>query len=403
MKVGTPGFVSLRLTEARQARGLNGTELADLIGVTPQSVSQYERGKQSPSPEMLALISDKLRIPLAYFTREARSVEINPIFWRGRTTATRAARDRAEIRLTWLREIIDYFSEFFDYPTLNVPVIERPRDFHDIDTDFLETAAMELREHWGIGDQPMPDLLLEMENNGIVVSRIRMGAEKLDAFSQWSSVYRIPFIVLGRDKASAVRQRFDAAHETCHVLLHNGIDPKRLNSAADYKILEDQAHYFANALLLPAGSFPSDLWSPSLDAMLSIKERWKVSVGAMIKRCEALGIINDENARRLWINYNRRKWRTSEPLDGKIEKERPRLLRRSINQLLEHKERSVSQILSALALAPSDIEELCDLEPGTLTGENADAKAMPVLKSKPERPTDSNVVPLFRRKGSKEA
>jgi len=405
MKVGTPGFLSGRLTEARQARGLNGTELAELIGVTPQSVSQYERGKQTPSPEMLGTISDKLRIPLAYFMKEVRHTEANPIFWRGKTTATRAARERAEIRLIWMREVIDYLSEFFDYPSLNIPTIDRPKDFREIDTEFLEMAAAELRSHWGIGDQPMPDLLLEMENNGIIVSRIRVGAEKLDAFSQWSSIYRIPFVILSRDKASAARQRFDAAHEACHVMLHGGIDPKRLNSAADYKILEDQAHYFANALLLPANTFSSDLWSPTLDAMLSIKERWKVSVGAMIKRCEALGIVGDENARRLWINYNRRGWRTSEPLDGKIEKERPRLLRRSIGQLLEHQERTVSQIISALALAPTDIEELCDLDPGTLTGGSADTKAMPVLKSRPQphRPTDGNVVPLFRRKDMKEA
>jgi hypothetical protein len=43
-------------------------------------------------------------------------------------------------------------------------------------------------------------------------------------------------------KASAVRQRFDAAHETAHLILHSNVDPKRLNSAADYKIMEDQAH-----------------------------------------------------------------------------------------------------------------------------------------------------------------
>src|SRR5260370_33749175 len=105
MRVGTSGFVCTRLTEARQARRLNGTELAELIGVTPQSVSQYERNKQTPSPEMLALISDKLNMPVSYFMREIKHVEPNPIFWRGRTTATRAARDLPEIRLILLREI----------------------------------------------------------------------------------------------------------------------------------------------------------------------------------------------------------------------------------------------------------------------------------------------------------
>jgi Zn-dependent peptidase ImmA (M78 family) len=351
---------------------------------------------------MLSLLSDKLNLPLSYFTREIRHTETNPIFWRGRTTATRAARDRAEVRLVWIREIIDYLAGFFDFPSLDLPkLMDLPRDFREIDTDYLESAAASVRTHWRIGEGPMPDLLLEMENNGIVVSRIQVGAEKLDAFSQWSSVYRIPFVVLGRDKASAVRQRFDAAHELAHLVLHGNVDPKRLNSAADYKILEDQAHYFASALLLPAEQFASDLWSPSLDGMLALKERWKVSVGAMIKRCKALYILDDESEKRLWINYNRRGWRKLEPYDGKIEKERPRLLRRSVTQLLAEGEQSVSQILSALPLAPRDIEELCDLDPGTLTGETADMRAMPVLKRKApaDDRSDDKVVNLFGHKG----
>jgi Zn-dependent peptidase ImmA (M78 family)/transcriptional regulator with XRE-family HTH domain len=397
MRVGTLGFIGARLTQARQARGLNGTELADLLGISPQSVSQYELEKHSPSPEVLTLISDKLSMPLSFFTRAAVAPEHNPIYWRGRSTATRGARDRAEIRLTWIHEIIDYLGEFFDFPSLDLPKIDLPTDFRQIDTEFLETAAARLRAHWRIPDGPMPDLLLEMENNGIIVSRIHVGAEKLDAFSQWSSVHSLPFVVLSRDKASAVRQRFDAAHELAHMCLHLNVDPKRLNTSSDYKILEDQAHYFASSLLMPPQEFSNDIWSPTLDGMLALKERWKVSVGAMIKRCEALDFIDDEGARRLWINYNRRGWRKSEPFDGKLEKERPRLLRRSISQLLSEEEQTVSQILSSLPLAARDIEELCDLDAGTLTGETAEMRAMPILKRRMSLPT-GNVVNLFKRR-----
>ena len=295
---------------------MNGTELADLIGVSPQSVSQYEHGKQSPSPEMLELISDKLNMPLSHFMREVSHLESNPIFWRGRTTATRAARDRAEVRLIWLRDIIEYFVSFFDFPKLDLPkLMDLPKDFRQIDTDYLENVAARVRAHWQVPDGPMPDLLLEMENNGIIISRIYVGAEKLDAFSQWSSAYDIPLVVLSRDKASAARQRFDAAHELAHLVLHSRVDPKRLNSATDYKIMEDQAHYFATAILLPADEFTNDLWSPTLDGLLALKERWKVSVGAMIKRCKALQIVDDESEKRLWINYNRRGWRTNSNMD----------------------------------------------------------------------------------------
>ncbi len=196
MKVGTPGFIGSRLTEARKARGLNGTGLAEIVGVTPQSISQYEHDKQNPSPEMLSVIAAKLNMPLSYFTLKQRADDTNPIFWRGRSTATQAARSRAEIRLIWIRQILDYLAGFFELPVLDLPKIDVPKDFREIDNDFLETAAAAVRNHWRIGSGPMPDLLLEMENNGIVISRIHVGVEKLDAFTQWSSDYHIPFVVL---------------------------------------------------------------------------------------------------------------------------------------------------------------------------------------------------------------
>jgi len=255
--------------------------------------------------------------------------------------------------------------------------------------------AKAVRDHFGVGSGPMPDLLLELENHGIIVSRINMGAEKQDGFSQINSKTGVPFVVLGRDKASAVRQRFDAGHELFHLLAHQTVENKRLNTKADNKIIEDQAHHFANALLLPEKQFMEELWAPTLDAMLALKDRWKVSVAAMIKRCEMLGVLSQDSCQRTWINYNRRGWRSGEPLDNKIEKERPRLLRRSVELILAEKLQSVSQIVSALNLNAQDIEELCDLDRGLLSRENSDAKAMPKLKGEQ---IDSNVVTLFRRR-----
>ncbi len=396
MNVGTPGFNGDRLAEARQARGMTGVALAEVIGVTPQSVSQYEKGKQTPRADVLEAISAHLNVPLSYFMRPSAALDDAPIFWRCRSTASSIARQRAEIRLRWVKDILAYLAGFLDFPPVELPKLSAPDSFREIDTDCLETAALELRKQWGIGNGPMPDLLLEIENHGIVVSRINMGAEKQDGFSQLARADGIPFIVLSRDKASAVRQRFDAAHELAHILLHRNVENKRLNTAADNKVIEDQAHYFANALLLPAEQFVQELWAPTLDAMVALKDRWKVSVGAMIKRCEALDLVDSDQAQRLWINYNRRGWRKEEPLDGKIEKERPRLLRRSVELLLSEKVQSVSQITGGIRLNPRDIEELCDLDPGLLSNELADAKAMPRLKG--DEPPVGNVIQLFGRR-----
>lgn len=396
MNSGTPGFNGERLTEARLARGMTAVDLAQFVGVTPQSISQYEKNKQTPRSDVLEALAFRLNMPRSYFLQPQEQPDNAPIFWRCRETSSNIARARAEIRLRWVKRILGHLAGFLDFPPIQLPKLDLPTDFRLIDREDLEIAAQSVRNQWGLGVGPMPDLLLEIENHGIVVSRIHMGAEKQDAFSQVSRVTGIPFMVLSRDKASAVRQRFDAAHELLHILAHQGVEDKRLNTKADNKIIEDQAHYFAGAILLPADQFVQELWAPTLDAMVALKDRWKVSVGVMIKRCEHLGLIDQEAAQRLWINYNRRGWRKQEPLDGKIEKERPRLLRRSVELLLSEKVQSVSQILGAIDLKARDIEELCDLDPGLLTTEDTDAKAMPRLKG--DDPTPANVISLFSRR-----
>lgn len=394
MSVVTQGFVGERLTEARRARGISATDLADLVGVSVQSISKYENEHQSPKIDVLHKIAAQLNFAYDYFLRPIPPVDERPVFWRARLTAPPLARERAAVRLEWMKEMIDYIATYFDLPTLNLPPINLPENGF-VDSAFVERAAAEIRQHWNIRPGPMPDTVEHLEANGVLVSRIHVHAEKLDAFSQWSDRFNLPFVVLSRDKASAARQRFDALHELVHITLHANISPRRLNDRAFYKSVEKQADQIASALLLPEYEFTNELYAPSLDAFLTLKERWGVSVAAMIMRCRFLDILDEDAARRLWINYNRRSWRNGEPLDGKMEKEQPQLIRRSFEMLIEEGVQSPSEILKALPFPPADIEELADLEPGTLTMVGQ-SRAEPVLKE--EFRQSSNVVHIFGKR-----
>ena len=394
----TPGFVGPRLTEARKARGISATDLADLVGVSVQSISKYENGHQTPRLEVLHALAETLKMPRAYFLRPVCASDNKPVFWRAKLSAPPVMRDRAGVRLEWMKEVADYIATYFDLPDVNIPKIDIPEHLEAIDLDFIEKAANIIRAHWNVRPGPMPDVIEKLETNGILVSRIHVGAEKLDAFSQWSDRFGLPFIVLSRDKASAVRQRFDALHELAHIILHNSVAERRLNDRAFYKTVEKQADRLANCLLLPAQEFSEELYAPSLDGFLSLKERWGASVGAMIMRCVSLNILDEDEARRMWINYNRRGWRNGEPLDGKLEKERPYLIRRSFELLISEGVQSARDILKALPFPAADLEEIADLEPGTLTG-IVETRPEPVLKSQYRDETASNVVQIFGKRG----
>jgi Zn-dependent peptidase ImmA (M78 family)/transcriptional regulator with XRE-family HTH domain len=392
----TPGFVGQRLAEARRARGVSATDLAGMIGVSVQSISKYENGHQTPKLDVFHTISAALNIPRAYFLRPVHLDDQRPVFWRGRLSAPPAMRERAAVRLEWMKDVVDYVAGYFEFPPLNILQIKVP-DIESVGPDFLKSAAAEIRSHWGIRPGPMPDVIEKLENNGVLVSRIHVGAEKLDAFSQWSDRFNVPFIVLSRDKASAARQRYDALHELAHIVLHKSLPQRRLNDRACYNAIERQADRLAGFMLLPEKEFSEELFAPSLDGFLTMKERWGASVGAMIMRCRSLGILDEDAAKTMWINYNRRGWRNGEPLDGKMEKERPFMIRRSFEKLMSEKVQSAAEIMTALPFPAADLEEISDLEPGTLTG-NVDSRAEPVLKAEFRSDGRGEVVSIFRDK-----
>lgn len=390
------GFQGARLLEARRARAISAVDLGAMTGVSSQSISKYENGHQIPRREVLDRVATVLTFPIDYFFRQPQTEDARPVFWRSKMSAQSVDLERALVRLEWLKEMVDYLSQFFDYPQLNLLDLNVPADPLKITSEFLEEAANEVRRSWNAKSGPLPDCLEKIEASGILVSRIHVRAEKVDAFSQWSDRFSTPFIVLSRDKASAARQRFDALHELAHVLLHKKVTEAQLNNRSVYKTLEHQADEFASYMLLPEQAFLEELYAPTLDGMLSLKERWGVSVAAMIMRCRSLGILDDESAKRLWINYTRRGWRKGEPFDGKMTKEAPHLIRRSVEMLLAENVQTVADLRKALPFPAEDLEELSDVEPGSL-GATVSARPDPVLKPGVGA-SRSNVVSLFGKK-----
>ena len=376
------GFVGSRLLEARRARRIMASDLADMANVSVQSISKYENEHQTPRHEVVERFASVLGMPWEYFFRQKAESDPKPVFWRSKLSAQTSSLDRALVRLDWLKETVDYLGEFFDFPELNLPYVTVPNSIYDLRFEDIEEIAKIVRDFWGVNRGPLPDVIDYIESTGILVSRIHVDAEKVDAFSQWSDRHSIPFIMLSRDKASAVRQRFDALHELGHIILHKNITQKELNHRETYKLLEEQAHFFAGCMLMPERDFVHELYAPTLDAMLSMKERWGTSVAAMIMRCKNLDLLNDDGAKRLWINYSRRGWRKGEPFDGKMDKEQPFLIRRSFELLISEGVQSVPDIRNSLPFPVEDLEEMTDVDKGTFGGSKG-SRAEPKFKSTP--------------------
>lgn len=362
MRLGTPGFIGTRLREAREARGMSPQQLADVLGVSKQAISQYESALQTPRPEVMDRLPAVLNVKSKFFFLPSSVDEGTPLFHRSLKAATKRDRQRARRRQEWQFEVIAFVESLVELPPLNLPALDLPSDPTDITSEMIESAATSLRRFWNLGDGVISDLVLLLENNGIVVSRGELWADELDAFSRWRRGR--PFVFLGSDKESAVRSRLDAAHELAHILLHQSVSDEQLAVREIFNCVETQAFHFAGAFLLPQGSFSSLVSFPSLDLFRALKPSLRVSIGGMLKRAEQLGLISD--ARPLWKKYRRRQWHREEPFDREMLPEQPRVLRHAIELLLEANVTTREEIVSRFGFPAKDIEELAGLPHGYL-------------------------------------
>src|SRR5437588_10991585 len=117
MSTGIPGFQGFRLTEAREAMNLTQTSLADLVGVSRQAVSQYEKGADSPGPEVFDRICSILRHESQFFLRpRLQSLQESTRFYRSMASTTKGARKKACVWESWTRELICFLSDYIEIP-----------------------------------------------------------------------------------------------------------------------------------------------------------------------------------------------------------------------------------------------------------------------------------------------
>ena len=146
------------------------------------------------------------------------------------------ARKRAKHKFSWLKTISDYLQEFIEFPAVNFSEGIFPDDPLKITPTMIESAASNLRKHWGLKDRPISNVIHLLENNGAVVTRMRLDAHTLDAFSCWRKDQQRPYFVLGADKNVAARSRLDAAHELGHIILHRHIDQHKIKNTTMFSL-----------------------------------------------------------------------------------------------------------------------------------------------------------------------
>jgi Zn-dependent peptidase ImmA (M78 family)/DNA-binding XRE family transcriptional regulator len=374
---GIQGFQCERLRQILAARRLSQAQLAALVGVSPATVSKWRAGSQSPERETLDRLASVVNVTPEWFTRLPTAKASLPLF-RSNASAHVAARAMLEARLEWSQDIAVALAEFVDFPELNLPV-RTFADPEEISRQEIEAAACECRNLWRIGRAAVQDLALAVEGAGVILIREETGIAQIEGLSAWSESLGRPLVLLSADKDNGYRSRFDLAHELGHLILHRHIS--RPTERDRHKQLEQQAHRFAGAFLLPAETFAAEVSTPvTLDDLLLLKRRWGVSVAAIVMRLRELKIVDEEGAQALFKRRSARWGAKSEPGDGDRLPERPRLLRRTIDLLVDENVMPLDAIPRHIGLAAHDIEMLTGLSEGYFQGK---AKVVQLARLRP--------------------
>ena len=332
-------FNPSRLALARRRRKLTKKALAESSGVDQKTILRYESGLSTPSEESMRCLAAALSFPLRFFSGpdvEEPTAESASF----RSLSSMSAGERAAALATGGIAFLvnDWVAARFLLPAA---------DILDVKEGYSpEAAARLVREQWGIGEKPIPNVLQLLESKGVRPFSLAHGTQAVDAFALWRD--DVPFMFLNLHK-TAERTRFDACHELGHLVLH------RHGGARGGRLVEDQANQFASAFLMPESDVRARLSAIySLDEIIEAKARWRVSAAALNYRLHKLQLLSDWQYRIFCIQLNERFARTEpQPIEWETSK-----LWEQVLKLLREDGLPLSRVADELAVPVDELEGL---------------------------------------------
>ena len=282
-----------RLNIARMRRKLTGKELAQRVGLSEVTISRL--GKAG-NPELSTIdgIAKELNFPKDFFYGNDIDIPTNASF-RSLKAMTGKERDAGLSAGSLAYLVSDWVSSKFNLPPVDLDCgSERTPD----------VVARILRQHWGLGEKPISNVINVLESKGIRVFSVGKDTKNVDAFSCWRN--NTPYIFLNTFKTPELI-RFDAINQLGHLVLHK-------HKKAKGREEEEKANKFASFFLIPLIDMAS---ITSLNQLVKEKKRWGVSVSALAYRLHKAQVLSDWKYRTL---CNQIKQRITEPNGLEYEK-----------------------------------------------------------------------------------
>lgn len=285
--------------------GFSLQDLSDAIGnrLNKQLIQRLETGEAKPDSEIISLLGNALKVTSDYFFRDA-TVSLEDLTFR--KLKKLPAKEQEKVKAQTV-DFLERYLELEDMLGLNNHIPFKPKGYKVSNAGDAEAAAIQLRKHLKLGEDPLPDVIEMLEENNIKV--FLLDADK--SFSGMSTIIknRIGVIVLNQNpEIPLVRRRFSALHELAHLYLDL--------SAFSEKEYEKLCDRFAAAMLLPASRIKEHLGERRTNIVMRelyiIAGQYGISLAAIAYRALNLGIITPSYHKFFMIKYNQYKTKEKE-------------------------------------------------------------------------------------------
>jgi transcriptional regulator with XRE-family HTH domain len=288
-----------RLREARREVGLStravAAQLPRKFAVSHATIASYENGSTVPPIDVLGALADFYKRTLNWFL-DSRDTISSFRYWNLRARTSLAERRKFEAQAGKWADA---------YMKLERHLRQRsPRSLWKVDSaDDMppEVLAHTVRTKLlNLDDiQPIHSMIIVLESFSAWAIEIASSLGVGGAAARIGSEY----VVVVSPDISADQLRMSAAHELARLLYDDS-----------GKDAMDKAIYrFACSLLLPKTQLREAFEGRSFLKMIRFKEKFGISLAAMIHMAESDRIINSTTARWLWAEMTRRNWKVHEP------------------------------------------------------------------------------------------
>lgn len=306
--------IGQRLRIAREARNLSTRDVATQLilkhkKISHATIGNYERGLSQPSEDVLSLLAEIYQRKPEWI--RGTGLVMQGVRYRSLKSVSLDDKKRFEYQAQLWLEAYLYVETKLDHP-----LESRHSNFKVEENTTGRQLAEKIRNlrFYKLPDFPFPSVIRLLENFGIYVIELSTPA-RIDAFAARFGKFRV--VVLNSNLPND-RIRLTASHELAHHLYEDCMN----GPALPPEEIERRAFEFASHLLMPESQLIEAFKLRSMVRLVQYKERFGISLAAMIYRARQSDLIPQRLYERIWQDFARLGIRENEP--GYVAPDRPR-------------------------------------------------------------------------------